>query len=146
MVRIEKAVAEDPELFAVLEQASDTEEYILPYSRDEHARKMLDPSIVYLRILDDCRLAGFIILSLGSDGKSIEFRRIVVAEKGRGIGQLAISAMEQFARRELRRSRVWLDVFEHNRRGLHIYEKLGYERFGESDYAGRKLLLYQKEL
>lgn len=146
MVRIEKAVAEDSELFAVLEQASDNEKYILPYSRDEHELKMLDPSIVYLRIVDDFRLMGFIILSLDSDGKSIEFRRIVVAEKGRGIGQLAISAMEQFARTELRRSRVWLDVFDHNRRGLHIYEKLGYERFGESDFAGRKLLLYQKEL
>jgi RimJ/RimL family protein N-acetyltransferase len=76
----------------------------------------------------------------------VEFRRVVVADKDKGIGQLAIAAMERFCRAELERKRIWLDVFESNHRGRHVYEKLGYQRFGESSHPGGKLLLYEKAL
>ena len=83
---------------------------------------------------------------LDSEPNSVEFRRVVVSDKGKGVGQSAITAMEQFCRTQLQRTRIWLDVFEYNNRGRHIYEKLGYERYGESDHEGRRLLLYQKKL
>jgi len=146
MIQLERASVEDAALFAALEQAPDTKEFILPYSPSEHVQKLLDPHLMYLRILQDGELAGFVILGLGPDAHSIEFRRIVVSSKGRGVGQSAISAMERFCRDELQRTRIWLDVFEHNRRGQHIYEKLGYKRYGASDHEGRRLLLYAKEL
>lgn len=146
MIHVARALAEDAALFATVEQAPGTREYILPYSHCEHIQNMLDPQLVYLRILKDDELEGFFILALDSDGKSIEFRRIVVSAKGLGVGQSAISAMEHFCRTELHRTRIWLDVFEHNSRGRHIYEKLGYERYGEADHDGRRLLLYQKTL
>jgi len=133
-------------LFAQLEQAPDTKQFVLPYSETEHARNILNSSFVYLRILDAGELVGFFILVLDSEPNSVEFRRAVVSDKGKGVGQSAITAMEQFCRTQLQRTRVWLDVFEYNNRGRHIYEKLGYERYGESDHEGRRLLLYQKRL
>lgn len=146
MIQVEKALAEDAAVFAAYEQTTDTQEYIHPYSYDQHLQKLQDPTLVYLRILENNVLKGFFILALDPDGKSIEFRRIVVSEKGQGIGQKAIALMEQFCLQELKRRRIWLDVFEHNKRGKYIYEKIGYKLFGESDYQGRKLLLYQKTL
>ena len=146
MISVERALIEDAEFFARLEQGTDTKQYILPYTEAEHARRILDPSFVYLRILDAGKLAGFFILVLDSDRSSVEFRRIVVSDKGKGIGQSAIAAMEQFCRTELQRTRVWLDVFEYNSRGRHVYEKLGYERYGENNHESGKLLLYQKRL
>lgn len=146
MIQVEKALAENAAIFAAYEQTTDTQEYILPYSYDQHLQKLQDPTLVYLRILENNVLKGFFILALDPDGKSIEFRRIVVYEKGQGIGQKAIALMEQFCLQELKRRRIWLDVFEHNKRGKYIYEKMGYKLFGESDYQGRKLLLYQKTL
>jgi RimJ/RimL family protein N-acetyltransferase len=146
MIKVMRALPEDVPRFVAMEQASDAREYILPYPESEHAEKMQDANIVYLRILDDADLAGFFILALDPDNKSIEFRRIVVSTKGRGVGQQAITAMEQFCRRELKRDRIWLDVFEHNYRGRRIYEKLGYEKFGNKTYGDRLLLLYQKQL
>ena len=146
MANVERASAQDASLFARFEQAPDTKQYIVPYAEAEHARRILDPSFVYLRILEAGALAGFFILVLDTDPDSVEFRRIVVSAKGRGIGQSAIAAMEQFCRTELQRTRVWLDVFEHNTRGRHVYEKLGYERFGEAHHQGKSLLLYQKRL
>jgi RimJ/RimL family protein N-acetyltransferase len=105
-----------------------------------------DPGLVYLRIIADDKLKGFVMLALDPDQSSVEFRRIVVSTKGLGIGQSAIAKMEEFCRVELGRSRIWLDVFEYNHRGRHIYEKLGYRRFGESVIDGNVLLLYEKTL
>jgi len=146
MVTLEPARPEDAPLFAALEQGADTREFVAPYSDVEHARRMLDPAMVYLRILADGALAGFFILVLDPDGTSIEFRRVVVSADRRGIGQTAITAMENYCRAELRRPRIWLDVFEHNHRSRHIYDKLGYEQYGRGSYEGRPLLLYQKYL
>jgi RimJ/RimL family protein N-acetyltransferase len=67
-------------------------------------------------------------------------------KRGRGIGQDAIAQMEHYVTEILGRSRVWLDVFEENERARHIYEKLGYSRFGDATRGDRRLLLYEKRL
>jgi SAM-dependent methyltransferase/ribosomal protein S18 acetylase RimI-like enzyme len=143
---LERATPDDARAFADMEQAADTGRYIMGYSHDEHVRRLADPSLIYLRIVDAGQLAGFFILALDPDGASVEFRRIVVTARGRGIGQAAIRRMELFCQAVLGRSRIWLDVFEDNLRGRHIYEKLGYARFGESIHGERRLLLYEKLL
>ncbi len=91
-------------------------------------------------------LAGFFILGLVEDKKSVEFRRIVVATKGQGIGQTAIGLMERFCRATLGRTRIWLDVFESNARSRHIYEKLGYRKCGQQAHADKTLIVYEKLL
>jgi diamine N-acetyltransferase len=146
MITVERALPEDAAVFAMLEQAPDTREYVASYSEAVHQARMDDPDMVYLRILQEGALAGFFILALDPDGRSIEFRRVVVAAERRGIGQAAIRAMENFCRAELLRPRIWLDVFEDNHRGRHIYDKLGYRHFGRGSYDGRPLLLYEKDL
>lgn len=147
MVRIERAETSDVPQIVSMEQALDTREFIIPYSASVHAQNLLDPNLIYLRILENGILVGFILLALDPDGKSVEFRRIVVSTKGRGVGQAAIIEMEKYCATELHRGRVWLDVFEHNRRGRHIYEKLGYRQFGRYKHEGGKvLLLYEKDL
>lgn len=146
MIELQKATLEDVPAFVAMEQSMDTKEFIIPYSRAEHEQKMSDPNLVYLKIVDDEVLVGFFILALDADGRSIEFRRIVVAAKGRGVGQLAIAQMENFCRARLDRTRIWLDVFEHNQRGRHIYEKFGYEKYGETAHGSGRLWLYEKQL
>lgn len=143
-VTIGKATHDDLSLFAIMEQEAGTSEFINSYSVAEHHSKFEEPQIIYLRITSAGVIAGFFILALEPDGRSVEFRRIVVSDKGKGIGQTAIKQMETFCRDELGRSRIWLDVLEGNHRGRHIYEKLGYKRFGEQDSMGKQLLLYEK--
>lgn len=145
-VKTKKAIYDDLSQFADMEQETETSSFIIPYSLKEHQNKFSEPQVIYLRITNDNVIAGFFILALDTDGCSIEFRRIVVSDKGKGIGQAAIGQMEGFCRDELYRSRIWLDVFEHNQRGRHIYEKLGYKRYGESEFLGKPLLLYEKWL
>jgi diamine N-acetyltransferase len=146
VIAIERASSADVPAFVAMEQGLDTREFIMPYSREEHLEKIADPSVIYLRILKQGLLVGFFILSLDANQKSVEFRRIVVATKGAGIGQTAIALMERFCRATLGCTRIWLDVFEHNARGRHIYEKLGYRRCGQQTYGNSLLLLYEKWL
>jgi len=102
---------------------------------------MKNSNVIYLSIMNQGDISGFIILSSDNDFKDIEFRRIVVASKGKGVGQLAIKAMEQYCAAILKANRIWLDVFETNNRGQHIYQKLGYKVF-KSENLNSKALLY----
>jgi RimJ/RimL family protein N-acetyltransferase/predicted enzyme related to lactoylglutathione lyase len=145
-VVLERAHADDAPAFASLEQDRGVRPFITPCDETRHREAITAPDTVYLRILDRDGLAGFIVLVLGPDEKSVEFRRIVVARRGRGIGQGAIAQMERHVFEVIGRSRVWLDVLEENERARHIYEKLGYSRFGSSSAGGRRLLLYEKRL
>jgi len=101
--------------------------------------------LVYLSILHNNKLAGFIILCQEGD-ETVEFRRIVISSKNRGIGQQTILAMEQYCSQELGCSAIWLDVFESNERGRHIYAKLGYREFKSGAHQGKPLLFMKKQI
>jgi catechol 2,3-dioxygenase-like lactoylglutathione lyase family enzyme len=145
-VVLERAGVDDSALFAAFEQDRDVRPFVDAYDEGRHRATMAMPDATYLRILDSEGCAGFIILVLDPDGESVEFRRIVVTRRGRGIGQDAIGRMEHYVVEALQRSRVWLDVFEDNERARRLYEQLGYVPFGESSGGGRRRLLYAKRL
>ena len=55
-------------------------------------------------------------------------------------------ALETWCLETLRRKRIWLDVFDFNARGRHVYSGLGYRQFDQSDYRGRTLIFCEKNL
>ena len=146
MIELRASRVEELRDFCVMEQDEGSSRFVLPNSLAHHQREYAREDIVYLSIYHVDELAGFFILALEPDQTSIEFRRIVVAIKDAGIGQPAIRAMETYCAERLQRKRIWLDVFEFNKRGRHIYEKLGYRLFDSRDHDGKKLLFYQKNI
>ncbi|HEV8546308.1 MAG TPA: GNAT family protein [Candidatus Limnocylindrales bacterium] len=48
------------------------------------------------------------------------------ADTGRGYGSDALAALLDFGFTELRLERLWLDVYDFNERGRHIYERAGF--------------------
>ncbi len=131
--------------FVQLECAKDTSEFVIPYPAEKHKKEMRKEQIYYLSIYNNKLFSGFIILALESNG-SIEFRRIVVASKGKGEGQTAIWEMEKYCATVLKCNRIWLDVFASNLRGIHIYKKLGYKQFKTSEFDGKQLFYFEKTL
>lgn len=132
------------ELPAICEmEQGEARNFIILYSLERHREEFGRPAVVYKSICRADRLIGFIMLVLDPDGQSVEFRRIVVSEPGRGIGKRAIGMVRHLCRSELGRARLWLDVFETNERARHVYEKSGYRPFGASEHEGRTLLLYE---
>ncbi|KAF7781152.1 hypothetical protein PRUB_b0284 [Pseudoalteromonas rubra] len=145
MIELKKSKPSEIARFVEMESADDTAGFIIPCSAEQHLAAMAQAQIIYLSIYERQTLVGFIILSL-DDTTSVEFRRIVVSEKGLGIGQHAMRCMEHYCVNELGRKRVWLDVFTENTRGIHIYQKQGYDQFDRSEYQGKPLLLMEKLL
>jgi len=146
MIEISESRSNQLKQFCSMEQDADAAPNIAPYTHERHLAEYNRSDIVYLSIYDNHQLAGFFILALDPDNNSVEFRRIVVACKDRGTGQQAISQMETYCREHLKRNRVWLDVFDFNQRGQHVYAKLGYKFFDQKDFHGKTLLCYQKSI
>ncbi len=104
-----------------------------------------DPDNTYLSIENnEGELTGYILLVLEPDRQSLECRRIAIDKNKRGIGQAAMKEMENFGRSEFGVQRIWLDVFEDNNVGRHIYEKLGFKQFKSEPRDERNLLFYEK--
>lgn len=146
MIELRRAQLSQLPLFSEMEEDADTSPYILPTTLDQHRRAFALDDIIYLTIYRDDEAGGFIILSLDSDARSVELRRIVVADKGRGTGPRAIAALEDYCRQRLQRDRIWLDVFDFNRRGRRVYSGLGYSQFDQREFEGQQLLFFDKEL
>ena len=146
MIKLRKAREDEISSFVEIEKLDGTSDFIIPYSVEHHRAEMHKPNVVYLSIVSEDTLLGFIILVAEDDSESVEFRRIVVASKDNGIGQSAISEMERYCVDALKYNRIWLDVFEINKRGQHIYNKLGYGQFKTGEYNGKVLLYFNKKL
>jgi RimJ/RimL family protein N-acetyltransferase len=118
--------------------------FVLPYPLSRHQAEFARPDVVYKSIWRSRQHIGFLILALDSDARSVELRRIVVTEPGRGYGKRVVRMIDDICRDELGKIRVWLDVFETNERAQHVYEQCGYRRFGESVHEENALFLYEK--
>ncbi|KID56658.1 histone acetyltransferase [Pseudoalteromonas luteoviolacea] len=145
MLKLIPSLAEHIDAFIEMEQYNDTAQFILPYTKAQHQTEMHKQDVIYLSILSHKVLSGFIILARQAN-REVEFRRIVVDSKFRGIGQQAIVQMEQYCMTQFDTQRIWLDVFESNQRGLHIYNKLGYKQFKTAPHQGQSLILMEKYL
>ena len=145
-MEIRNTLENELELFQRFEAEEDTKEYIIPYTMEKHIEEFNKAGIVYKTILNESKIIGFIILNLEEDGKSVEFRRIVINEKGKGFGMMAIKYLDYIVKEEYISNRIWLDVYSHNKRGIHIYEKCGYKYLKSVNYRGKELKVYEKML
>ena len=146
MIEVRDALLEEVSSFVEMEKAEGTAEFIIPHHLERHIADFSDRNTIYLSVIDGKELVGFMILVLDLDGTSVEFRRIVITTRNKGIGQSSVTAMENYCRTELGREWIWLDVFEFNERGRHIYERLRYIQFKKGEYEGKPLLFYEKIL
>jgi len=129
-----------------MENNSEASEFIIRYDKAKHLSEIKNPLNRYLGIYEKGKLLGFLILGVEQEGQKIEFRRIVIEQKGFGYGQKAVKELEEYCIALWNTKSIWLDVFEFNHRGIYIYEKLGYKKIGESSYNGKRLIVMEKYL
>jgi RimJ/RimL family protein N-acetyltransferase len=72
-----------------------------------------------------------IMAGLDEKHRNIEFRRIVIGEKGKGIGRKAIQKVKHFCFEDLKCHRIWLDVIDTNERAKHLYLSEGFKEEGK---------------
>lgn len=74
---------------------------------------------------------GFILLGNDEQNRSLEFRRMVVNPKGKGIGRQCLQLVKKYCFECLNYHRLWLDVFEFNHRAIHLYKSEGFVEEGK---------------
>jgi len=129
-----------------LEQHPDVRDYVSASPLEKHQNVFADDRVTYLTIDYQGQFAGFIILVNHPDSNSVECMRVAVGLREQGIGQQALTLMEDYCKATFDPKRIWLDVFAINKRGIHIYTKLGYKQFNTGSYQGKELLYLEKIL
>jgi len=127
--RLRRTSENDLDFVLSAEQSAENRSFVSPWARAQHLAALASEDLSHLIIenISDGSRVGYIILAgLADANQSIEFRRIVVTEKGRGHGKEAVRMVKKLAFEELKAHRLWLDVKEHNVRAKHVYESEGF--------------------
>jgi diamine N-acetyltransferase len=147
-VRLRPATPADIGFVLATEADPDAAPYIRAATRADHEAAIADPARALLIVLDDERppagplprsggAAGFVLLA-GIGGSNVELRRIVVRERGRGVGRRALVLVLEYAFGTLGAHRVWLDVITHNERARRAYAAVGFVHEGIQREALRR--------
>lgn len=109
-------------VFEIEKKAAD-ERFVTSETIENHGRYLGDPDVRHFIVEADEKAVGYAILAGLSDrNENIEFRRMVVAEKGKGFGRRALQLVKKLAFEELNAHRLWLDVKDFNERARKLYE------------------------
>ncbi len=132
----------ESDLEFVLEAEHDAAEFVCNWSRDRHldAVKSLDCDHLVVQSVFDDRLLGFVMLSGITDpDKSINLKRIVITDPGKGYGRAVLRRIMARVFNEYGAHRLWLDVRTQNVWAQTLYESEGFIRegvFRECDKVG----------
>ena len=110
-----------------IESRAAADRFVTSQPQAEHAGLLADDDVLHLIVESDGRAVGYAILAGIKDRhESVEFRRLVIGEAGRGYGRLALREIKRIAFETLGAHRLWLDVKDFNRRARALYESEGF--------------------
>lgn len=91
-----------------------------------------------------CKKIGTVsIYNFSDDLKKAEFGRIFIGDdeaQGRGYGVLASKMICNIAFNQMNLEKLALEVFEDNKAAYHVYEKIGFKKFGLRKNNNRNLI------
>jgi RimJ/RimL family protein N-acetyltransferase len=122
------------DLAYVLAAESDPEnkEWVLAWDEAQHRESLAGGDLCHLMAEDGSgRAVGYVILAgVKNPHGSVECRRVVVGEKGRGYGRAIMQAIKWLVFEEFGAHRLWLDTQVRNVRARHVYCAVGFVEEG----------------
>jgi len=106
--------------------------YVGQWTHDQHARALAGRNARYYVHEDEHgQIQAYVILQGFEEGQhSIEFKRFVVAQTGRGLGRRLLAEILSMVFDEMGAHRFWLDVAQDNVRARHLYRSFGFSEEG----------------
>ena len=102
---------------------------ITPWERTQHEGAVRFPDFRHFIVEAGAgtQATGFVILQgCRSPHRAVELKRIVLQDKGQGLGRACVRLLKQMAFRDLHAHRFWLDVKSKNLRAQQLYESEGF--------------------
>ena len=106
------------------ESNKDNSVYVAIWSKQQHIDAINNDDIAHLVVEEkgSGKNVGYLLIfGLTNKHYSIEFKRLVISEKGKGFGRQTIRAIKKAAFEKLNAHRLWLDVFTFNERAYQLY-------------------------
>lgn len=132
-IGLKRTLPEETDLIFEMEKQSENVKFVTPYDKQRHLEVIKNENEEHLTIWQKKtnKIVGFTILAgFKNPNLALEFRRIVVHEKGIGIGRQCLQLVKKYCFNELKFHRLWLDVFEDNLRAIHLYKSEGFKEEG----------------
>ena len=102
-IEIKKAQELDLDFILSTENSAENTPFINTWSIDRHRAAMGNEDIYYGVVFSDSHKVGFVILAgLKNENHSIEFLRVVIREKGKGIGRQVLKWAKEAAFKDRR--------------------------------------------
>jgi len=100
------------------------------FEAEEHAEQMARADVRYVGLREGDGLAGFVILQ-DYDQPTVLLRRIAVSQQDGGIGSWLVGAVMDRVFETTPAEALRLEVALNNPRGRFVYERQGFEVYGE---------------
>ncbi|WP_151733622.1 GNAT family N-acetyltransferase ['Paenibacillus yunnanensis' Narsing Rao et al. 2020] len=128
LLELRSTTESDLDFVLAAEQHADNRLYVGQWSRERHAAALRDKDIRHqIMVNEHGQAAGYVILTgFGSPDLSICIMRIVIQQKGRGLGSALLASLTEWIFTHTQAHRIWLDVKDHNARARHVYERAGF--------------------
>lgn len=111
------------------EQRPDNALYVGQWTKEQHLNSIYQEDILHLIVEDKPtnKPVGYVIIAgITNSNKNIEFRRIVISEKGKGYGRETIKLIKKISFEQLHAHRLWLDVRLKNYIAQNLYKSEGF--------------------
>lgn len=132
-VRLRPTMLSDLDFVVSVEQDGRNLPFITPWERTQHEGAVRIPDFRHFIVESGAahERSGFVILQgCRSPHGSVELKRIVLQDKGRGVGRACVRSLKALAFGDLRAHRFWLDVKSSNTRALRLYSSEGFVEEG----------------
>jgi len=140
MVTLRRSGPTDLPFITGLERRDDHVAAIGQWTDLEHLAAIQSPKREHWIIEQDGLPAGYLIaFDARAEGAGVYVKRILVAEKDKGIGTLALATFLDRAFGELGTRFTWLTVREGNTRAQAVYRRLGFHRLDPAPEFDRRL-------
>ena len=129
-IRLRPTKHEDIKYIIDAEQSPENRVFVGQWSENEHLSSLDDADFLHLIVerTSDQEPVGYVILAgMENQNQSIEFRRIVITQKGIGYGRAALKAVKELAFEQYQAHRLWLDVRVFNESAQKLYQSEGFQ-------------------
>jgi RimJ/RimL family protein N-acetyltransferase len=132
-VRLRPTMLSDLDFVVSVEHDARNLPFITPWERTQHEGAVRFPDFRHFIVESGAAYerSGFVILQgCRNPHGSVELKRIVLQDKGRGVGRACVRQLKAMAFSDLRAHRFWLDVKSLNARALGLYASEGFVEEG----------------
>jgi len=145
-MHLKKATKEDLKTYFHLSQQKHIGKNLNPKTLDQFRYEFEQRSVIFLSVMSDDKVIGYVILVDEKRTNQVQLKRIVIDEQHLGSGKKVLELVEQYCITKLDKYSIWLDVYADNHRAIALYEKSVFIRYREGIENGRAVWFYRKSL